>query len=188
MSACECFVDPLLTAELDELAGEADTELGRHVRDCPHCSAAAQRILAANATLNESLTLARQPHSGSLIARARSQNRSAGGPWWRVPWDAGGNRLVWGAVAISVLAVWVALVAVGIRHDRLPDSRSVPEHAAAERTAELLRVEAPGYHVAVVPTANPAITIVWFSKENDDANAVDAIRDGPIAVDPANGL
>ena len=188
MNACDRPVEPLLTAELDELAGEADTELGRHVRDCPHCSAAARKILAANATLNESLSRGRQPHSGPLIARARSRQRGAGRPWWSVQWAASGTRLVWGAVAISVLAVWITLVAVVIRHDRLPDSKSATEQIAAERTAEPPLVEAPGYNVAVVPTANPAITIVWFSKENDDADAVDAIRDGPIAVDPVSGL
>ncbi|MDE0190419.1 MAG: hypothetical protein OXQ90_03600 [Gammaproteobacteria bacterium] len=188
MSACDRPVEALLTAELDELAGKADTELGRHVRDCPHCSAAARKILAANAALNESLTRGWQPLSGPLIARARSRKRGAGRPSWSVQWAVGGTRLVWGAVAISVLAVWITLVAVVIRHDRLPDSESVTERIAAERTAEPPLVEAPGYNVAVVPTANPAITIVWFSKENDDADAVDAIRDGPIAVDPARGL
>ena len=187
MSAREHPVETLLTAELDELAGEADTELGRHVRDCPHLSAAARKILAAYATLNESLTRGKQPLSGPLIARARSRKRGAGRPRRSVQW-AGGTRLVWGTVAISVLAVWVTLVTVVIRHDKLPDSKTVPEHIAAERAAEPPRVEAPGYNVAVVATANPAITIVWFSKENDDADAVDAIRDGPIAVDPANGL
>lgn len=189
MSACHRPVEALLTAELDELAGEADTELGRHVRDCPHCSAAARKILAANEALNASLSQRRVLHSASLLARARSREHAprASRPRWRARWLAYGP-LGWVGAGIGLVAVATVLLVLTLPREPLPSPELAAEQTAAGRASQPLMVDAPGYDVAVIPTENPDVTIIWFAKERDDEDVVDAIRDGPIAVDPANGL
>ena len=190
MSNCKRPLEPMLTAELAELEGIAVTDLGRHVRVCPHCSAAARKILAANAVLDASLAEGRAIYSGSLLARARSTEQAPGmGRFrWSGGWLAIGPTLGWAAGAIGVLAFATVLLVVAPRHEPLPDAESPPGLTAAELTTQPPLIHAPGYDVAVIPTENPDVTIIWFSKENDDADATDAIRDGPIAVGPANGL
>lgn len=189
MSASGRPVEALLTAELDELAGEADTELGRLVRDCPHYAAAARKILAANEALNASLAESRVLHADSLITRARSRERTAvpGRTRWgvRVSGAQPAWRWVPAAAAVGTMAIAAILLAVVGGNEPLPGPEWDPD-AAMPATQPLL-VDAPGYNVAVIPTANPDITILWFSKENDDAQEVDPVRDGPIAIDP-NGL
>lgn len=190
MSACDRPVEPLLTAELDELAGEADTELGRHVRDCPHCSAAARKILAANVALNESLTLQRTTEARDLVARARSGDEvSVAVPAWRqVQWPGKHPGWRWAAAGIGAFAVAAILLAVGGIEEPLPGPEWTPNQTTPDYAARPLLVDAPGYNVAVIPTANPDITIFWFSKENDDVQKVDPVRDGPIAIGSGNGL
>ena len=192
MSACDRPAGPLLTAELDELAGEADTELGRHVRDCPHCSAAARKILAANGTLNASLAEEGVLHAESLITRARSKEKTAvsGRAWWQVRAPAVPSAWRWipAAAAVGTLAVAAILLAVVGSEKSLPGPEWHADTTSPGYAAQPLLVDAPGYNVAVIPTANPDITIFWFSKENDDAQEVDPGRDGPIAIGAPSGL
>ena len=192
MSACDRPVEALLTAELDELAGEADTELGRHVRDCPHCSAAARKILAANVALNTSLAEGRALPGASLIAQARSEQISpaAGRAWWRarMPVPQSVWRWVPAAAAVGALAIAAVLLVVFGTEEPLPGPEWSPDQTTPSYAAQPLLVDAPGYNVAVIPTANPDITIFWFSKENDDAQKVDPVHDGPIAIGSGNGL
>lgn len=192
MSTCDHPVEALLTAELDELAGEADTELGRLVRDCPHCSAASRRILAANVALNAALDEGRVLHADSLIARARSEEEAAvaGRTWWRARATAVPPAWRWmpAAAAVGTLSIAAILLAVVGSEEPLPGPEWNPDAAMPEFAAQPLLVDAPGYNVAVIPTANPDITIFWFSKENDDAQEVDPVRDGPIAIGTPNGL
>lgn len=185
MSAREDPVEALLTAELDELAGEADTELGRLVRDSPHCSAAARKILAANEALNASLAAKRVVDAPALVARARSSERSTAFGW-RMRWPAIPSAWPWAAATVGTVAVWTILVVFALRTESPADPETRPEVAADH--AEPPLVDAPGYSVAVIPTSNPDITIIWLTKESDDGQQVDAIRDGPIAIDPPNGL
>lgn len=180
MSAREGPVEALLTAELDELAGEADTELGRLVRDCPHCAAAARKILAANEALNASLTSSRATNASALMARARSSERSRASGW-RMRWPVIPAGWLWTAATVGTLAVWAIMVVFAWRTTSPADPESRPEVAA--EPAEL-SVDAPGYSVAVIPTSNPDITIIWLTKESDDGQHADAIRDGPITVGP----
>ena len=198
MTACDRPVEPLLTAELDDLAGKADTKLARHVRDCPHCRGAARKILAANAALDASLAAGRVLRGDSVIAEARSrQDATRADPAWgsrvsavrdRVAVVRGAWRWLPAAAAVGALAIAAILFAVVEREEPLPGREWSPDPIASADAARPLLVDAPGYNVAVIPTANPDIKIFWFSKVNDDAHEVDPIRDGPIAIGPGNGL
>lgn len=191
MSTSDRPAAALLTAELNELTGEADTELGRLVRDCPHCSAAARKILAANVVLNAALDEGRVLHADSLITRARSRQETTAAvrSRWRarVPAAPPAWRWIPAAAAVGTLSIAAILLALVDSGEPLPGPEWDPDAAMSEYATQPLLVDAPGYNVAVIPTANPDITIFWFSKENDDAQEVDPVRDGPIAIDP-NGL
>ena len=191
MSTSDRPVEALLTAELDELAGEADTELGRLVRDCPHCSAAARKILAANVVLNAALDEGRILHADSLITRARSRQKTTAAvrSWWRARVPAPPAwRWIPAAAAVGTLSIAAILLALVDSDEPLPGPEWNPDTTTPEYAAQPLLVDAPGYNVAVIPTANPDITIFWFSKENDDAQEVDPVHDGPIAIGTPNGL
>lgn len=191
MSSCDHPGAPPLTAAPDELAGQADTELSRHIRDCPQCSAAARKILAANAALGTVLAERSPTDALRLIAQARSAANTPEGKkdarWsWSLAMEAG-----WRWVPIAgggILAAAVLLLAVVGSEEPLPGPEWDPHEVASEYAAQPLLVDAPGYNVAIIPTANPDITIFWFSKEYDDAQYVDAVRDRPIAIGPGNGL
>ena len=192
MSTCERPLEPMLTAELAELEGTADTDLGRHVRDCPRCSAAARKILAANAVLNDSLVAQRTPDTRDLVDKARSgEAATAPIPAWRQlrwPGTQPGWRWVPIAAGIGTLAIAAILLAVVGSEEPLPGPEWKADPITSEYGTQPLLVDAPGYNVAVIPTANPDITIFWFSKEDDDVQEVDPVRDGPIAIGPGNGL
>ena len=190
MTHCDRPVRPLLTAELDELAGQADTELSRHVRDCPHCAAAARKILAANDVLNASLAQRPVLRSASLRAqaRAKAQVHGANRPPWRAGWLLNRPAIGWVAAAVGLVAVATTILVVSALKEPMPSRKLAVEHPATGQAAQPPTVDAPGYHVAVIPTESPDVTIIWFTKENDAADGADAIRDGPIAVDPVNGL
>ena len=189
MSECSRPVDALLVADLAELTGDADTDLGRHVRACPRCSARAREIVAANGRLDRTFGAEAVIDASALIARARSDPASPMGPFdlrnarwiphWShwVPVRAAGAA---GALVVLTVALLVTIVA-----RREPPSSVVP---VPEGPVVPLVVDAPGYDVAVIPTANPDLTIIWFSKEKDDAKPMDAARDGPAGVGPGNGL
>lgn len=179
-------LEPLLTAELDELAGKADTDLARYVRDDPQFSAAARKILAANSALDAALATStasaasQATNAPALIARARSSERSRASGW-RMRWPVIPAAWLWTAATVGTLAVWAIMVVFAWRTTAPADPESRPE-VAAERAEP--SVHAPGYSVAVIPTSNPDITIIWLTKESDDGQHADAIRDGPIAVGP----
>ena len=185
-------LEPLLTAELDELAGKADTDLARRVRGDPRFSAAARKILAANSALDAALAISatstastasaasRATNAPALIARARSSERSrASGR--RMQWPVIPGAWLWTAATVGTLAVWAIMVVFAWRTTSPADPESRPEVAAEHAEPS---VHAPGYSVAVIPTSNPDITIIWLTKESDDGQHADAIRDGPIAVGP----
>jgi anti-sigma factor RsiW len=56
MSGCTRSLDYLLEAELGELSGDHDTEIGRHVRECECCQRVAHRMLDSTARLDAALS------------------------------------------------------------------------------------------------------------------------------------
>ena len=185
MSECTRPIDALLVAELDELRGDADTDLGRHVRACPRCSAAAREIVAANGRLDRTFGAEAVIDASALIARARSGPPRTGRLFDRPRrWIAHPIPMRAAAVsaAFAVLAVAV-LILVGGREERLPGVEWIPE-----RPRQPPVVDAPYDKVVVIPTANPKLTIIWFSKEDDDAKHVDVPRDNPAVIGPGDQL
>ena len=186
MSECDRPLATLLTAEVDELAGRSETEVSRHVRDCPRCGSAARSILAANDALDDALGGGKAINVETLIARAHANTEPARPrsrrPRWSVP------RIGWlplgAAAALGVLAATVIALLVPTNTTEQP----LPGVEWFAQPEEPVVVDAPGYNVAVIATTNPDITIFWFIKETDDAPPTDSPYDGPIAIGPGNGL
>ena len=174
MTDCKRQAKELLVAAPEELSGEADTALARHIRGCPVCTSAAQRILAANTRLGSVLGSPPTVDAGALIARARSRDAqetlnagplgekaraSAGRPWLAIP------QWALAAGAAAVVAVGIALAT--IFETAPPSVPPMPAPSAAKAKHPLL-LSAPNRRVAVFQTGNPNITLLWLFKENDD--------------------
>ena len=163
----------LLTAEPDELAARADTDLARHIRQCPHCTTAARAMLAANDGFREVLEVPGRVDVDAVLRKAHSdatRSRPGRRAWFTVPSPAR-------VVAATSLAAAIA-VAVALKMHHQPDKPVPSEQWTPVAEEQPVLVDAPGYNVAVIPTANPDMTIFWFFKENDDDQDVD-MRSGP---------
>lgn len=159
MTECNALQDKLLTASPAELRGAGDTPLARHLAGCASCRERAQRIVALTEVLARRLDApAGVPDVEAILARAR-RDSDAGA---RAPRARGTGRrstrrhLPWlGLAAAAVLA------AVLLRPVPRPTAPSTGPAPGLE--ADLPLVEsAPGNDVAVLPTADPDITILWF--------------------------
>ena len=179
MTGCTRPLADLLVAEPDELAALAETDLAKHIRSCPHCAAAARRILAANDALREVLDVPNPVDANAVLRMASIE--TVGRPLGRWTWFAtpAPIRVV---AATSMVVVIAVAIALKMHHQDNP-LPSEPWTPFAEEQPVL--VDAPGHNVAVIPTTDPDITIFWFYKENDDDQDMD-MRGGPPAAGTGN--
>lgn len=141
MSDCTLNVDALLDADPDELSGAADSEVGRHVRDCPQCRDAARTILEATDRLRAVLDAPPPPLDVDAVLARAKRRRPLAGRW----------------LAVAAAALLAGLWLFGERERPLPGEPPPPRPEAYPL------VEASGDRdVAVIPTANPEITVLWF--------------------------
>lgn len=167
MNRCARLAE-LLTAEPDELAARTDSDLARHIRECPHCATAGRAMLAANDGLREVLEFPGQVDADAVLRKAHTattRSRPGWRAWFTVPAPA---RVVAATSLVAAIAVAVAL-----KIHNQPDKPVPSEQWTSVAEEQPVLVDAPGYNVAVIPTANPDMTIFWFFKENDDEQDVD---------------
>ena len=135
----------LLEAEPEELAGEGSSQVAEHVRTCETCRAIAGRILEETAELDRFLAqVPSAPDVDAIVAGAEApKSKVIPFPAWRR----------WSAVAAAAAVAGLFF----LRGDP-------PMQIASTRTFEgAPLVEAPpDQNVAVLPTANPDITVLWF--------------------------
>lgn len=151
MSECTRSLEPLLEADLGVLAGEGDSELAKHIRGCGRCGGAAQAIREATGRLDEALSTAPAALDLDAVLR-RVEVAAAGRPGPGVRGRFPAAR--WVALAAAATA---ALIIVGEREPasiRRPTTPPRPTFPLVEPAADR--------SVAVIPTGNPDITIVWF--------------------------
>jgi predicted anti-sigma-YlaC factor YlaD len=155
-------LDRLLVADLDELEGRTDTPLARHLRVCPSCRAAARRIVEDTAILAARLAVdAERPDADALLAAARAADPRAAVGLASAGWRLGPRELSWLGLAAAA-----GLAAVLLRPPPTPPDRSAASDVSA---AALPLVEAaPDRDVAVLPTRDPDITVVWFFPPRSD--------------------
>lgn len=134
----------LLEADLEELRGTADTPLALHLRDCPDCRAAAERIVRVEDAMGRRL--------GALAPRRGIARAPAAAPRRRRPWR-------W-AAPLAAAAGIVALVVTRAPEPR-PEDHGPPDLATHEVGGVSVRAPA-GRNVAVFQTDNPDIVVIWF--------------------------
>jgi hypothetical protein len=149
MTECADVRDLLLDAEPDELRGIGSTRVAEHVRACRRCARLAKRILDETDLLAAYLDERPAPPVADILGRAgvpagpRPSRRS------RVR-----RRWLWAPAAAAVAALFVAIESRG------PAPASGPALAAFD--ASPVVEPATGETVAVLPTDNPDITVLWF--------------------------
>ena len=156
MTACRAWAKRLVVASPDELSGMADTDLSRHVRDCPLCAAEAGRIITANEGLRVAIS-GPEVDVAELIERARHadvvEKKTRRKRWATVP------KLAWSSMAASMAAA----AAVAVLFLNTPPLEPLMPSAPPR-----LLVDAADYNLVVMPTRNPDITVLWFYKETGE--------------------
>lgn len=155
MIPCAEVRELLLEAEPEELRGVGTSAVAEHVRACRACAHIAGRILAETEVLRAYLDDAPTPPLGEILRRAGVARAAE-----VAPAVAAGRtiprRWLWApaAAAAAVAALFVALESRG----------PVPHAASTTAPAEPPPVVEPanGATVAVMQTANPDITVLWF--------------------------
>lgn len=138
-----------------DLGGTEDEALGRHLESCEGCAELLDRLIEGQARLGTALAGAAATVAADIDpARVRAGiTRSRGIPW----------RRIWVPLAAAAAIAGVAFF--GLRER--PSSGAVvpPEWALPNADLASIRpVIESGSHdkVAVLPTENPDITVVWF--------------------------
>ena len=133
----------LLEAEPEELEGKGSTPLAEHVRTCRACGALAGRILEETAALDGFLgQVGSGPDADAILAGAQ-EAKVIPFPAWRR----------WSAVAAAA-----AVAGLFFLREEAP-MQIVDTNTFGERP---LVEAAPDQNVAVLATANPDITVLWF--------------------------
>ena len=133
----------LLEAEPEELAGEGPTPLATHVRNCSACGALAGRILEETAALDGFLAQAAPAPDVDAILKRAQEAKVIAFPAWRR----------WSAVAAAAAVAGLFFLR-GDAPMQIADTNTFGERPLVEA--------APDQNVAVLATANPDITVLWF--------------------------
>jgi predicted anti-sigma-YlaC factor YlaD len=148
MMDCASARRAMLQADPAELAGDSESELGRHLQTCAACRAAAAAILAAERGLGEWLAAARpQGDAAEAAARAAATAHRR----------AAVRRL---GAAGSLLAAAAAAAVLLLPRGRLPGG--APLAAATPQAVHFSVTAPPGSDVVVMHTSNPKIIVVWY--------------------------
>lgn len=162
-TGCSAAMMDMLAADPDELRGEGDTPLARHLRACATCAAAAARILDAQQELADAIAIltAASPQAGHAMRHDPLPTcvRERAAPGRR----AYARRL--GIPGVSALLTAAALVLILLQRSR--DDPTVRE-PLTDRIGMAMAVPVvsvtEGDDVAIMHTANPNITVVWYLK------------------------
>jgi anti-sigma factor RsiW len=155
MTDCTTQRDWILEADPEALKLNASGEHGDHLAKCPECRALVDEILGAQAALRETLdSVAPALDVEAALVRAREARRAT---QRRTRWQ----------VALPLAAATLGGVLLMNRPSPVPVSGFDP---ATVRAAAALGLAGAGplvraeshQRVAVLPTENPNITVIWF--------------------------
>lgn len=137
---CERARDEMLVADLEELRGESDSELAKHLRSCVECSARAETILHAQSGMAAGLA--------ALTPQTQVMPLRRGHKQWR-----------WVPVPLAAAAV-LALLLVQRQQEGLPNVDAIAQMMFREKP---LVAPPAGKQAMVIEKDN--MTIVWLYDE-----------------------
>ncbi len=158
MTGCPTTREWILDVDPEELERDASGEHAGHLAECPECRALADEILAAEAALRDALDSVEPAlHVEAALVRAREAVAVHKATRRRRRWQA--------AVPLAAAALGGLLLID--RPSPAPDPGFHPATVRAARALGLVGarpvVKAEGHQsVAVLPTENPNITVIWF--------------------------
>ena len=148
MTECRDIRVLLFEADPEELAGTADSALARHVAGCASCGELARTILEETAALDRYLNEAPRVSDVDAILVAAGHPGSAPTTVIRFPrWRR------WSALAAAAAITGLLLLR--------PDAPQPGSPLVLPDTPPLVEA-APDQNVAVMSTADPDITVLWF--------------------------
>ena len=151
---CKSALELLLEAGPAELAGQGDSELAAHVRECERCGAVASRLLEGQEELAGALAeLGPRTDVEEALSIVRARRRGMG--WRRYGW-----RLATPLAAAAVLAVLLLAV---LLLARLPNGRMPGEMVQLPAPPIEPAVEVPlAQNVMVFETRDRSAKVIWF--------------------------
>jgi predicted anti-sigma-YlaC factor YlaD len=155
---CEIARDRILEADPSELNNDVTGDLAEHLAGCDACRALAGRVLKSERTLAGAIA-AMEPGRDVDAALARVPRRQGWGSVWG--WRGAGLALPLAAAAVVAL---VMLKPPGDSGQAVAFDPSAPVVARTlgwDRPAPVVRSISHS-SIAILPTDNPDITIVWF--------------------------
>lgn len=166
MNTCKSMRQMMLTAIPQVLHGAADDPLARHISMCPACARLARQLLSQTEYLDQALDAGAPPLDvDAVLARAAAAEPDGPVPSAAEPRTMHARRrwMRWAPLAIAASLAALLLV---VR----TESPGPPTSVSSERSGVLPSQShafptvqsAPGRNVAVIPTDNPDITVVWY--------------------------
>lgn len=154
---CEEVRDELLRCDPRVLAGEGDSSVARHLRECGECRAVAEALLDGQRGLARTLDAeAADADVDEAVERALGATEEDGGRHWR--------RWV---VPLAAAAALVFALALPPEED---DGEPWPPAERRDPAPTPFTVEAAGDRpVTVLQTQDPDVTLVWFHEEREEA-------------------
>ena len=155
---CEIARDRILEADPAELSYEVAGDLTKHLESCGACQALAERVLESESALAGAIA-AMEPGLDVDVALARVPS---GRGWGSVRgWRRAGLALPLAAAAVAALVMLQPQGNPGQTVAFDPSSPVVARALGWDRPASVVR-STSHVSVAILPTENPDITIVWF--------------------------
>ncbi len=155
---CEIARARILEADQAELSNEVTGDLAEHLESCGACQALAERVLESERALAGAIA-AMEPGLDVDVALARVPS---GQGWGSVRgWRRAGFALPLAAAAVAALVLLKPPGNPGQAVAFDPSSPVVTSALGWDRPASVVRSTSHA-SVAILPTENPDITIVWF--------------------------
>jgi anti-sigma factor RsiW len=158
--SCAGIRELLLEADPAELGGAGESLLARHLRGCARCAADAERVLAVQRRMADALA--------DLTASATppaSPARQRGLRAWSASVSRGRTRrrLIMGATPLAAAAVLVLLLVQQRDRAELLPLEPATDQVAVAGDVPVVNVTT-AHDVAIMKTADPNITVVWYLK------------------------
>jgi hypothetical protein len=146
---CDAAFERLLEADPAEIAGQGDSELAVHVRECARCQAVGAKLLGGQEQLAVALTQI-VPHTDVDRALSAARARRSKAHRWQQFWQ-------WGPVAAAA-AIAGVMILQALGGTPMLEGEIGPVPAAIEPL-----VEAPAdQNVMVFETSDQSATVIWF--------------------------